>query len=115
MAIEVVPAQVGAVAHGQLGIFVLLQLLRQFLQADGPIRAQAGQLAALTAEQGVINLAAPGVHGTDDGTLKQPPVLGHGLQGGHAAAGLILCPGQALQSRNADAQACKAARPCRHG
>ena len=38
---------------------------------------------AFGGEYGVIDLIAPGVHGTDDEPVHVPQVLGHGLQRGH--------------------------------
>ena len=112
---EKAAAQSGAVPHHQLGPGVALQLLRQLGQGDGPVRGQPGELPAFGGEYGVIDLTAPGVHGTDDEPVHVPQVLGHGLQRGHTAAGLVRRPGQPLQGRYANAQPGEAARAVGHG
>ena len=112
---EVVIAELCTVAHHQLWLGQSAQMIDQLLQTNSTVIAKAGQLAILTAEQGVVNLLPPRVHGADDQPVKIGHAPGHGLQGGHTAAGKALGPGQSLGRGHADAQAGKAARPVGHG
>ena len=65
-------------------------------------------------EEGVVDLAAPGVHGADHQGVHVGHVPGHGLQGGDGRAGLVRGKGQSLGSRDADADAGEGPRACRH-
>ena len=65
-------------------------------------------------EEGVVDLATPGVHGADHQGVHVGHVPGHGLQGGDGRAGLVRGKGQSLGSRDADADAGEGPRACRH-
>ena len=95
----------GAVPHDHQGQWLAPQLLRQLRKADGAIRRPAGQAAMFGVEEGVVDLATPGVHGADHQGVHVGHVPGHGLQGGDGRAGLVRGKGQSLGSRDADADA----------
>lgn len=63
---------------------------------DGAVRRPAGQAAMFGGEEGVVDLATPGVHGADHQGVHVGHVPGHGLQGGDGRAGLVRGKGQSL-------------------
>ena len=56
---EVVIAELCTVAHHQLWLGQSAQMIDQLLQTNSTVIAKAGQLAILTAEQGVVDLLPP--------------------------------------------------------
>ena len=111
MPVQICRAQGRSVTQHQLCLLHAGKLLRQLGKANGAVRAKPLQLPLMAAKQRIIDLIAPCIHGAHQKPLEQQAVVCHGLQRGYTAAGLILCPRKALQSRHTDTQARKAARP----
>ena len=92
------------------------QLALQLLDGQGAVLRQAVESAALRAEQGVVHLAAAGVHhGAENGVLVGDAAVGNGLQCGNPHAGDIFRQGNSLYTGDADAHPRKGARPMGNG
>ena len=88
------------------------QLALQLLDGQGAVLRQAVESAALRAEQGVVHLAAAGVHhGAENGVLVGDAAVGNGLQCGNPHAGDIFRQGNSLYTGDANAHPRKGARP----
>ena len=108
-------AELCTVAHHQLWLGQSAQMIDQLLQTNSTVIAKASQLAILTAEQGVVDLLPPCVHGTRRSARQNRTRPGPWPPGWTHRSRKALGPGNPLGRGHADAQAGKAARPVGHG